>query len=213
MKVRTADFGRELRRCATANQHNGPLWVGLAGAPGSGKSTLAKAFLRKIDGVCVIPMDGYHLRRAELDRMDDPQNAHLRRGAPFTFDADRFFGDLAGARRLGYGSFPEFEHSTGDPVEDRIHFDAGEAKIVLVEGNYLLLEDKPWDRLKQEVFDLTCWLNVPVDECCERVHQRNVSLGITDEQSRQKIERNDRLNAELVSEFGAKVADWVLTGG
>jgi len=38
-----------------------------------------------------IPMDGYHYTRAQLDAMQNPQEAHERRGAPFTFDAAGFY--------------------------------------------------------------------------------------------------------------------------
>ncbi|XP_019089401.1 PREDICTED: ATP-dependent kinase YFH7-like [Camelina sativa] len=31
-------------------------------------------------------MDGFHLYRSQLDAMEDPKEAHARRGAPWTFD-------------------------------------------------------------------------------------------------------------------------------
>ena len=56
-------------------------WIGLAGAPGSGKTTVAEAMRRRMPGkITVIPMDGYHYYRAQLDAMDDPREAHARRG-------------------------------------------------------------------------------------------------------------------------------------
>lgn len=64
------------------------LFVGLAGPPGAGKSTLAHEIVRRInklwpekassfdpqvqppDVAIVIPMDGFHLYRSELDAME-----------------------------------------------------------------------------------------------------------------------------------------------
>jgi pantothenate kinase len=71
-------------------------WIGLAGCPGSGKSTVSQKIKEAMgDKVDVIPMDGYHLYRSELDAMENPQEAHERRGAPFTFNAQKLV-DVAG---------------------------------------------------------------------------------------------------------------------
>ena len=67
-------------------QHKGPLIIGIAGAPGSGKSTLAALAAQRINELAlqeegpsahpvavVVPMDGFHLYRRQLDAMPDPQ--------------------------------------------------------------------------------------------------------------------------------------------
>jgi pantothenate kinase len=66
-------------------------------------------------------MDGFHLSRAQLDAMPDPVEAHARRGAPWTFDADAFVDCV---RRMQSGqdtlTVPSFDHRVGDPVPDSI---------------------------------------------------------------------------------------------
>ncbi|MYW21746.1 nucleoside/nucleotide kinase family protein, partial [Streptomyces sp. SID2955] len=62
--------------------------LGIAGSPGAGKTTLAENLVRALngDGVCRaahVPMDGFHLADAELDRL----GRRDRKGAPDTFDA------------------------------------------------------------------------------------------------------------------------------
>src|ERR1700751_5057879 len=63
--------------------------LGIAGSPGSGKSTLVDVLLARIraakgdDWVAHIPMDGFHLADAQLDRI----GARGRKGGPETFDA------------------------------------------------------------------------------------------------------------------------------
>lgn len=64
--------------------------------------------------------DGYHYYKHELDAMADPAALHARRGAHWTFNAERFVKDLTQARALGAGRFPSFDHHVGDPLEDAI---------------------------------------------------------------------------------------------
>uniref|UniRef100_A0A453JRM6 Phosphoribulokinase/uridine kinase domain-containing protein n=1 Tax=Aegilops tauschii subsp. strangulata TaxID=200361 RepID=A0A453JRM6_AEGTS len=82
--------------------------VGLAGPPGAGKSTVASEVVRRVnmrwsqkhakdsslnsneDIATMLPMDGFHLYRSQLDAMEDPKEAHARRGAPWTFNPSLF---------------------------------------------------------------------------------------------------------------------------
>ncbi|NEE25652.1 nucleoside/nucleotide kinase family protein, partial [Streptomyces sp. SID7982] len=44
--------------------------LGIAGPPGAGKSTLADRLVAALDGrAALVPMDGFHLAAAELDRL------------------------------------------------------------------------------------------------------------------------------------------------
>ena len=186
-------------------------WIGLAGGPGSGKSTLTGMIKEALgDKVTVIPMDGYHFYRSELDAMEDPEEAHKRRGAPFTFNARKLVDDLTEARRTGEGCFPDFEHGKGDPEEGRISLERGK-KIVMVEGNYLLLGDEPWNLLKREVFDEGWFLYVPVEECKRRVAQRHCEVKkMTREEAMWRVTSNDGPNAELVARESIGNADRVI---
>lgn len=184
-----------LRQKAARLTGDTQLWIGLAGGPGSGKSTLAEALKERLgELLTIIPLDGYHYYRSELDAMADPEEAHARRGAPFTFNATKFVGDLIKAREAGEGAFPSFDHRAGDPVEGDIRL-TKDAQIVLVEGNYLLLDTEPWRQLREKVFDETWFLDVPVSECNRRVGQRHVKTGQNAEQAQLRVATNDSLNA------------------
>ncbi|MED6192584.1 hypothetical protein PIB30_011658 [Stylosanthes scabra] len=135
--------------------------VGLAGPPGAGKSTLAHEVVSRVnkhwphrassmdsqvqppDVAIVVPMDGFHLYRSELDAMENPEEAHARRGAPWTFNPSRLLMCLKNLKIHGSVYVPSFDHGVGDPVEDDIFVNV-QHKVVIVEGNYLLLEDGIW---------------------------------------------------------------------
>lgn len=173
-------------------------WIGLAGAPGSGKSTLTAALQMRLgDDLLVLPMDGYHLYRCQLDAMNDPHLAYRRRGAPFTFDAERCVAELVAARQRGEGCFPGFDHAVGDPEEGRWQL-LPRHRLVLVEGNYLLLDQQPWCRLSTEVFDETWLLDLDPAISDQRVFERHCQLGLTPVEARQRVEENDGPNARLI---------------
>jgi pantothenate kinase len=200
----------ELRHRVSLLTENAQYWIGLAGAPGSGKSTLAAVLKEQLgETLIVIPMDGYHYYRSELDDMNNPQEAHARRGAPFTFNATKFVDALMSARNEGEGCFPAFDHQLGDPVEDSIRLTRA-AQIVLVEGNYLLLDEEPWCQLRDKVFDETWFLQVPIPECNRRVLKRLIKTGLTEAQAQLRVETNDSINAQIIVEASIRNADRVL---
>jgi len=143
---------------------DGRCWIGIAGSPGAGKSTLASAVADIIcetqsDGpkAVAIPMDGYHYTRAKLAELAQPHdqsNGISRRGAPWTFDSEALVADLAQAKLTGKASLPEYDRALSDPIPNAVELDLSHG-IILVEGNYLLL-----DRLQAEV--CTDGSNVPV---------------------------------------------------
>jgi pantothenate kinase len=58
--------------------------LGIVGAPGAGRSTVAAALVRELGaGAVLVPMDGFDLAQAELERLGRAD----RKGAPDTFDA------------------------------------------------------------------------------------------------------------------------------
>ena len=200
------DLRETMRRVPTNQQ----FWLGIVGAPGSGKSTLSDS-LREFfgDESIVIPMDGYHFYRAQLDAMPDAAEAHRRRGAPFTFDAQRFVSDLAAARHSRTGTFPSFQHGVGDPIESDIRLDSEQHRLVIVEGNYLLLDEAPWCELRS-LFDETWFLKVDVDVVRERLKNRFVQAGMSEAAAIERAEYNDLRNAKLIEEQSVTKASRIL---
>jgi len=198
--ARAAELAAEL--CAAHDFSTGQRWIAIAGPPGSGKTTLVSALVAALQARGVasvgIPMDGYHFTRAELDRMPDPAAAHRFRGSPFTFDGERFVRDVREARRVGAFAFPGFDHSAGDPVADAHPLQAS-SRVVLVEGNYLLLDESPWRDLPA-LFDETWYLQCSLPTAKRRLAARHMAAwSWTLEQAMERIEDNDARNMALIA--------------
>src|SRR3954465_9602779 len=129
--AQTTDPGTIATRILEAAR--GRWMVAIAGGPGAGKSTVAEGLASRVPGAVVVPMDGYHLPRAELTA-----DGLARRGAPDTFDPEGLRADLLHLREAGGGLFPSFDHAVQDPQPGAVVVPPG-CPLVIVEGLYLLL--------------------------------------------------------------------------
>ncbi|ETX16676.1 nucleoside triphosphate hydrolase [Roseivivax halodurans JCM 10272] len=174
--------------------------VAIVGAPGSGKSTTAERLAATINSdrpgrASILAMDGYHYD----DLLLEDRGWRARKGAPHTFDV----GGLAHMiGRLRENADDEI----AVPVFDRkIEIARAGARtipktveIVLVEGNYLLLDERPWDRLAP-LFDLTVLIDVPEDILRARLVERWTGHGLAEPEIHSKLEDNDLPNGRLVA--------------
>ena len=178
-------------------------FLAIAGAPGSGKSTLVERVAKAIaaqsdDGpfVAVLPMDGFHYD----DSILKARGRHQWKGAPDTFDVSGLRSTLI---RLADPS----EGSMAVPVFDReLEVSRGSARIipqsvqlVLVEGNYLLLDEEPWRSL-HPMFDLKVMIDVPEEELARRLRKRWEHYGLNESQIASKLDDNDLPNGRTVRE-------------
>jgi len=181
--------------------------IALAGQPGSGKSTAAARLAAQVnaaagpEAMVALGMDGFHLPKAHLRSLPDPEAAFQRRGAPWTFDPAALAARLhavresAGQRDVPW---PEFEHGVGDPVEDACVVKA-RTRLVLVEGLYLLHPADGWAEVRR-CFDEHWYLDTPIETARERLARRHMSAwGLTRPEADARIALNDGLNAEIVA--------------
>jgi pantothenate kinase len=86
-----------------------------------------------------------------------------------------------------------------------------ETPLVLTEGNYLLLDDPPWARVRPQLDEV--WF-VDVDPALrvERLIARHVRHGRTPEAAREWVLRSDEANAALVDRTRER-ADLVIRFG
>ena len=130
--------------------------------------------------------------------MKNSSQAYIYRGAPFTFNSQKFFDDLTTARKSRSGIFPSFDHDIKDPIEKAIHLST-DHKIILVEGNYLLIEEEPWAELKKS-WDHTIFINPGIDTLENRLLNRWLRHGLNSQDAKNRTLINDLPNARYVIE-------------
>lgn len=175
--------------------------VALAGPPASGKTTLAQNLCESINvkvsaSRCVIvPMDGFHLDNKILDNMGI---RHIK-GAPQTFDAERFIQLMQRIRGdTDTLAIPEFNREL-DAVVIGGRCVNLEHRIIIVEGNYLLLNEAPWDQL-HAIFDLSVMLAPTLKTLEERLIWRWQTHGYSAQQAKIRASSNDIPNAKYAVE-------------
>jgi pantothenate kinase len=197
--ARAAAWGAK-RRCIVA----------LAGPPGSGKSTFAETLaadfnIRSPGSAAIVPMDGFHYDDALLVS----RGLRSRKGAPETFDVSGFAHMIG---RLRDDEDPEI----AVPVFDRsieiaragARLISSDVRTVIVEGNYLLLDRPPWNRLE---FDITVMIDLERRILRDRLIKRWLDLGADLLEAHAKVDGNDILNADIVTRC-SRAPDFYLCG-
>ena len=184
--------------------------LAIAGAPGSGKSTaterLAAALAAEKPGsVEILPMDGFHYDDGLLNLL----GRRPWKGAPDTFDVGGLRSAFARLRDPAEGA-------VAVPVFDRdLEISRGSARIIgpqarliLAEGNYLLLNQDPWRSLRA-FFDAAVMIETPEAEVKRRLRRRWRGYDLDEAAVDFKLEQNDLPNGRLVAQASAP-ADYVL---
>ena len=169
--------------------------VGLIGKPGAGKSTLSAQLIEQLgDQAAILNMDGYHLSNKQLQRL----NLSDRKGAFNTFDSDGFVSLL---RRINLDTdkdiyYPIFHRE----IEESYSADGvvlKNTRLVITEGNYLLLEKGGWESVKKELSEV--WYVKVNDELrLERLTKRHEMFGKDPQAAHEWAHGSDEINAELV---------------
>jgi len=185
-------------------ERGGRVLLGLVGPPGAGKSTLAAALLAEFAGVAqVVPMDGYHLANVELERL----GRRGRKGAPDTFDSA---GYLALLRRLRAQDgdeivyAPEFRREIEEPIANAIPV-FPRTRLVITEGNYLLLGDGPWAGVAG-LLDETWYVDIPDALRVARLTRRHVQFGRSEGDAAAWVANTDEPNARLIEASRGRAA-------
>jgi pantothenate kinase len=170
--------------------------LGLVGPPGAGKSTLAQALHQVFAEVSqVVPMDGFHLANAELQRL----GRSGRKGAPDTFDAAGYAALLRRLRTQGPDEIvyaPEFRREIEEPVAGAIAV-LPQTQLVITEGNYLLLDQGPWAPVAG-LLDEVWYVEVDDRLRTTRLTQRHEQFGRSPQEAVDWVVQTDEPNARLI---------------
>ena len=185
---RITDLLARGRRCILA----------IVAAPGAGKSTLAQAIRTQWgEAVQVVPMDGFHLANSELLRL----GRRGRKGAPDTFDAAGYVNLM---RRLKHQLAdevvyaPDFRREVEEAIAGAIAVFPS-TQLIVTEGNYLLLQDAPWNQLPG-LLDEIWYLDVPDELRRARLLARHMRFGRTEQQALAWMASTDEPNALRIAQ-------------
>ena len=214
------DFEAAMRRVSALLERPDPsspsgrrrVLLGIAGSPGAGKTTLAERVVAAVEAggrfrAAHVPMDGFHLADAALDRL----GRRDRKGAIDTFDGWGY-RDLLERLRLRRDEpvyAPGFERVLEQPIAGSIAV-GPEVDLVVSEGNYLLVDAAPWSEAAA-LLDEVWFCDTPAALLRERLVARHVAFGRSPAAAAAWVEAVDLPNAALIDPTRVR-ADAVVAG-
>lgn len=180
-------------------RRSGRTLLGIAGAPASGKSTLAALLLAELEQrhpgeVVGVGMDAFHIGHRVLVRHGQTGI----KGAPETFDAAGFIHLLQRIRsEPGTVYAPEFDRDLEDSLAHVVEISPA-VGLVVTEGNYLLLDTPPWDRVRP-LLDEAWFVHLDDDERRRRMVLRHARHGHPQQDAVARTFGSDERNAVLIN--------------
>jgi len=170
--------------------------IAIGGPPASGKSTLAAQLHRLLNASnmpCgLIPMDGFHLDNNILQ----DRGLLSRKGAPETFDVVGFAKLISALNSEENFTVPLFDRERDCVLQDAAHIESHQRHII-IEGNYLFLNDGLWRDL-QSYWTLNVFISPPIEVLEKRLIQRWIEQGLGKPAAEERARTNDIPNANLI---------------
>jgi pantothenate kinase len=177
--------------------------VFLSAPPGTGKSTFT-AFLEwlavndeSLPDIQSLPMDGFHYYNHQLDKAGTLKD----KGAPHTFNSAKLLSNLSELQEDN-ATWPQYDRNLHDPVENAIQVTA---PLVIIEGNWLLLNQPEWQAL-EKFCDFAIFISAKPELLEKRLVDRKIQGGLTATQALDFYQRTDKNNVLTVLE-GSRPAD------
>ena len=126
-------------------------------------------------------VDGKRLRMVDI------------KGAPVTFDLDALKGKIREVRSGAACGWPVYDRMLHNPVEDAALVDGD---IVILEGNYLLLDEEGWRDLSEDA-DYTVAITADPDMLRGRLLARKIASGASTEDAERFVDFSDMANVRL----------------
>ena len=189
----------------------------LVAPPGSGKSTVAQ-FLEwlsrernEVENIRALGMDGFHYSATYMNATTvkrDGKEILMRdiKGAPETFDVDTLIEKIRELRQDG---------TDWNIYDRRIHdvlpnYMSVEDDIILIEGNYLLLDEPTWTNVRV-LADYSIFIDADAELLKERIIGRKMMGGSSREDAEKFFAYSDARNIERVLKNSARADEtWKL---
>lgn len=194
---------------ALQKQRNKRILVLLAAPPAAGKSTLV-SFLQYLSGripevtpVTAVGMDGFHHRQTYLQShtvWKEGQQIPMTKikGAPISFDLEALAQRIRMLTQLESCPWPQYDRKLHDPVDNAVVITGD---IVLIEGNYLLLDQPGWRELQKDA-DYTIRILADPKDVRQRLIDRKAKGCGSLEEAILHVDRSDIPNVRLCMECG-----------
>jgi len=178
------------------NHSTSRYFIALSGAPGSGKSTVSEKLVGDLNTVGhksrILQMDAFHYD----DQILKEKNLLLKKGAPETFDVMGLLNFINRLEKESEVVIPVFDRSLELSRSSAVII-SDDIKVVIVEGNYLLLKSHPWREL-HKFFNSTIIVNCDERILEERLIKRWENFNLSKEIINQKVYENDLPNGVYV---------------
>ena len=182
-------------------------FIALSGPPASGKSTISEKIANDLSSKGyqsnVLQMDGFHYD----DQILKDKNLISKKGAPETFDVMGLASFLSRLKNESEVVVPIFDRSLELSRSSALIIPK-ETKVIVTEGNYLLLNSNPW-KILQNFFDTTIMIQCEKSILEKRLLDRWKKFKLSDDQIHQKVYDNDLPNGINVIKNSSK-ADYNL---
>jgi len=177
--------------------------VMLAAPPAAGKSTMV-SFLQELSRsrgmapLTAIGMDGFHHYQDYLQshsvELDGETVAMTQvKGSPISFDLPKLTERIQRLLREDECPWPHYDRTLHNPVEGAVTVSGD---IVLLEGNYLLLDEPGWRELKA-LADYTVFISADEQDVKERLVARKAASALPRQEAERFVERSDLRNVRL----------------
>ena len=174
------------------NDSKNRYFIALSGPPASGKSTISEKLVKDLalkgHNSSILQMDGFHYD----DQILKQKSLLLKKGAPETFDVMGFLNFLFRLQNENEVAIPIFDRSLELSRSSAVII-SKETRVVIVEGNYILLKTHPWREL-HKFFNSTIMINTKHEILEKRLIERWRSFNIPEEEIKQKVFENDLPN-------------------